>query len=251
MAFSKIIMNGQTLMDVTDTTATAGGVLDDTYFYAPSGVKTEGTIEQKTGADLTASGDTVTVPAGLYSSQVTKSVASGSAETPATTISVTPSISISNAGLITASVSATESVTPTVSAGYISSGAAGTITVSGSNTNQMTARSSSDLTVSTLTVTAPAGYYPADAAKTLSDANLSAENIKDGVTIFGVSGSYSGTDVSDTTATDGDVLSGKYFYTSDGVKTQGSLVIQHYYTGSSEPSSSTGEDGDIYLKASS
>ena len=31
-------------------------------------------------------------------------------------------------------------------------------------------------------------------------------------------------DISDTTATAGDVLSGKYFYTSNGTKTQGSIV---------------------------
>jgi len=30
----------------------------------------------------------------------------------------------------------------------------------------------------------------------------------------------------------------------------GSVVIQHYYTGSSTPSDSTGANGDIYLKTS-
>ena len=34
----------------------------------------------------------------------------------------------------------------------------------------------------------------------------------------------SGTDVSDTTAVAGDVLSGKYFYTSSGIKTQGTIT---------------------------
>ena len=54
-------------------------------------------------------------------------------------------------------------------------------------------RSSSDLTASTLTVTAPSGYYSANASKTLTDSNLTAGNIKSGTTIFGVTGSYSGT----------------------------------------------------------
>ena len=62
---------------------------------------------------------------------------SGSAATPATTITANPSISVSSGGLITASVSASQSVTPTVSAGYVSSGTAGTITVSGSATQQL------------------------------------------------------------------------------------------------------------------
>lgn len=54
----------------------------------------------RTSSDLTVSGATVTVPAGLYSTQATKSVASGSAGTPTATkgavsnhaISVTPSV---------------------------------------------------------------------------------------------------------------------------------------------------------------
>lgn len=37
--------------------------------------------------------------------------------------------------------------------------------------------------------------------------------------------SSGGTDVSDTTATASDVLSGKYFYTSAGVKTQGTMSV--------------------------
>ena len=52
-------------------------------------------------------------------------------------------------------------------------------------------KSSSDLTASTLTVTAPAGYYASAASKTLSDQYLVSGNIKSGITIFGVSGSSS------------------------------------------------------------
>ena len=57
-------------------------------------------------------------------------------------------------------------------------------------------KTSSDLTASTLTVTAPAGYYASAASKTLSDASLVSGNIKSGATIFGVSGA---TNVVDTT----------------------------------------------------
>lgn len=57
-----------------------------------------------------------------------------------------------------------------------------------------------------------------------SDSNLVAENIKKDVSVFGVTGTYAGTDVSDTTATQGDVLSGKYFYGSDGVKKEGTMT---------------------------
>lgn len=57
-------------------------------------------ITRRTSTDLTASGATVTVPSGYYSSQVTKSVASGTAGTPSATkgsvsnnqISITPTV---------------------------------------------------------------------------------------------------------------------------------------------------------------
>lgn len=57
------------------------------------------------------------------------------------------------------------------------------------NPSGINTRTSSDLTASTLTVTAPAGYYPSAATKTLTDANLSAGNIKKNVSVFGVTGS--------------------------------------------------------------
>jgi len=66
-------------------------------------------------------------------------------------------------------------------------------------------KSSSDLTASVLTVTAPAGYYSTAATKTCSDANLVTGNIKSGVTIFGVSGS---TNVVDTTIASGGAAAG-------------------------------------------
>ena len=72
----------------------------------------------------------------------------------------------------------------------------GAVTVSAIPSNYVgsgiTSRSSTDLTASNLTVTAPSGYYSSSASKTLSDANLTAENIKKNVTIFGTTGSYEG-----------------------------------------------------------
>lgn len=55
-------------------------------------------------------------------------------------------------------------------------------------------------------------------------------------------------DVSGTTAANGDVVNGKTFVKADGSAGTGSLVIQHYYTGSGTPSSSLGANGDVYLK---
>lgn len=43
MAVSKVILNGTTLMDITDTTAEAADVAEGEYYYGADGVKTAGT----------------------------------------------------------------------------------------------------------------------------------------------------------------------------------------------------------------
>ena len=79
MAISKLILNGVTQMDVTDTTTVAGDVTSGKYFYNSSGVRTSGNIAVKSENDITVSGATVTIPSGYYSSAVSKSV-QGSAD---------------------------------------------------------------------------------------------------------------------------------------------------------------------------
>ena len=138
--------------------------------YVTGGTKTATQqLTKRTSADLTASGATVTAPAGYYPAAASKSVASGSARTPATTITANPTITIDGAtGEITASVSASKSITPTVSAGYVSAGTAGTVTASGSATEQLTVITDEDVygtvtdTASTRTneVVIPAGLVP-------------------------------------------------------------------------------------------
>ena len=197
------------------TTSTSGGNLTVTWeqgFYGGGG-KTIATV--KDSDDLTVSGATVTVPAGYYATAASASVASGSASTPATSITANPTISVSSSGLITASVSASQNVTPTVSAGYVSSGTAGTVSVSGSKTQQLTTKAAATITPGTTNQTIAAGTYLTGTQTIAGDADLVAGNIKSGVQIFGVTGNLS-------------------FIT--------------YYTGSSTPSSSLGSNGDIYLK---
>lgn len=126
--------------------------------------------------NITASG---TVDVTNYASA---SVSAGSASTPTTTITANPAISVSSSGLITASVSGSKSVTPTVSAGYVSSGTAGTISVSGENTIQLTVKSSSDMTASGATVTAPAGYYTEAASKSVASGSVSVPDTSISVT---------------------------------------------------------------------
>lgn len=132
-------------------------------------------LTKRTSADLTASGRTVTAPAGYYPAAASKSIANGSAATPATTITANPTISVDPAtGEITASVSASKSITPTVSAGYVSAGTAGTVTASGSATEQLTVVTDEDV-YGTVTDTAsnmknevviPAGLVPTGGIRT-------------------------------------------------------------------------------------
>lgn len=58
------------------------------------------------------------------------------------------------------------------------------------------------------------------------------------------------TDTTATTATASDVASGKVFVKSDGSQDTGSLSFVTYYTSSSNPTSSQGNNGDIWLVTS-
>ena len=134
-----------------------------------SGTEQTGTIVTKTSSNLTVSGATVAVPAGYYASDTSKSVA--------TATQATPSISVSSSGVITASA--------TQSAGYVSSGTK-------SAKKQLSTKSATTYTPSTSNQTISSGYYLTGTQTIKGDSNLVASNIKSGVSIFGVSGSYSG-----------------------------------------------------------
>lgn len=109
---------------------TAQTVLADAGYYAldrvnvnaiPSNYVGSG-VTQRTSSDLTASGATVTAPAGYYSSSASKSVASGTAGTPTVTkgtvsnhaVTVTPSVT-NTTGYITGSTKTGTTVTVTAS----------------------------------------------------------------------------------------------------------------------------------------
>lgn len=102
---------------------------------------------------------------------------SGSAQTPATTITANPTISVDSGGLITATASATKSIAPTVNAGYVSVGTAGTVTVSGSATQQMPTKTAADLSASGDTVTAAAGFYPSAVSKAVASGSAQTPSV--------------------------------------------------------------------------
>lgn len=113
-------------------------------------------ITQRTSNDLTASGATVIVPAGYYSAQASKAVASGTATMP-TSISATNATIGTNGPGTALGLSKTISLAPEVVSGYIESGTA--VDVQVHLQTPMSINSSSNLIVSGNTMTAPAGYY--------------------------------------------------------------------------------------------
>lgn len=122
-------------------------------------------ITRRTSSDLTASGANVTVPAGYYSAQANKSVASGTAGTPTATkgtvsnhaVSVTPSVT-NTAGYITGGT--VNGTAVTVQASEL---------VSGSQT--ITANGTADVTnLASVTVAIPiVTYHTSSSAPTSSD----------------------------------------------------------------------------------
>lgn len=171
-------------VDTSDATLDSGGkMLDGVTSYA-NGTKYTGNIPTKTGANLSASGDTVTVPSGYYASQATKAVSSGSATAPATISGTSASVST---GTNTLTLSKTVSVTPTVSAGYVSSGTAGNSSVS--LTASVTTKEAATITPGTSNVEIAAGTYLTGKQTIAGSSSLVSSNIVDGVTIFNVQGS--------------------------------------------------------------
>ena len=173
-----------TFIDTSDATLTGGGQMLDGVTSYSGGTKYTGSIPTKTGSDLTASGDTVTVPSGYYASQATKAVSAGSASAPSTISGTSASVST---GTNTLTLSKTVSVTPTVSAGYVSSGTATNSSVS--LTASVTTKGAATFTPGTSDQTIASGTYLTGTQTIKGDSNLKSSNIVSGATIFSVQGS--------------------------------------------------------------
>lgn len=183
-------------------------------------------IDRWSSSDLSASGATVTAPAGYYQNAATKTISNGSVTAPST---ISGSSATVTTGTNTLTLSKTVSVTPNVTtAGYISSGTAGNSSVSLSAS--VTTQAAQTIYPSTSDQTIASGRYltGTQTVKAVTYSGLSASNILSGVTVK----------IGDSA--DDDRI----------VAVSGSVTFQTYYTGSSAPSSSLGVNGDIYLQTS-
>ena len=82
------------------------------------------------------------------------------------------------------------------------------------------------------------------------DSDINEGNIKTGIKIMGVTGNFTanGTQsAGNSVATSSEIVS-SYSAWANGQEVTGSVVINKFYTGNSEPSSDLGNNGDIYLK---
>lgn len=163
MAYSKIILNGETLMDVTSDTVDAGNLLSGKTATKNSGAKVTGNIATKSSSDLTVSGATVTAPAGYYSATASKAVATTTHPNPTATIA-------SSTGVVTAS--------HTQGTGYVTGG-----TTTG--TLNLTTQAAQTINTSTADQTIASNRWltGAQTIKSVTTTNLTAANIAEGVIV--------------------------------------------------------------------
>ena len=169
--------------DTSDATLDSAAKLPlGTSAYA-NGVKYNGTAAENDSDDITVSGATVTVPAGFYSEQASKSVANGSATAPNNIVGTSAAVSTGNN---TITLSKSVAVTPEVEPGYVASGTAGNTSVS--LTASVPTKAAATITPSTSDQTIASGTYLVGAQTVKGDANLQSSNIVYGVQIFDVTG---------------------------------------------------------------
>ncbi len=231
-------------LDTSDATALATDILSNKTAYV-NGSKITGTMTNngQTGGTITSQSGTYTIPAGYTTGgTVTANISSGSTTVSGSASASSATITTGNGTLtLTKSVS----ITPTVNAGYISSGTQGSVNIS--LTASVTTKAAATITPSTSNQTIASGTYLIGTQTIAGDADLVAGNIKSGVSIFGVTGTYSHLNTNDGAASASDINIGKIAYVN-GEEIVGEQVINRYYTGSSAPASSLGSNGDIYFQ---
>lgn len=258
--------------DTTDATLTSGGQMLSAYTAYAKGTKYTGTIPTRSASDAYLYRDpngefaSVITTSGYYSQNVETALPLASLRGDSQSKTIQPAITISTNGLITATVSGSTTTGIGVdSDGWftdVTSYTDGVITISGSNTSQLTSQVASTYYVSTAdqTIASQRWLIGAQTIKSVTTSNITASNIVSGVVVrVGDTGNASrilqvtgtaqtGIDTSDATLSNANqLLSGVTAY-AGGSKYTGTLAVLNYYTGTTAPSTSLGQYGDIYLQ---
>lgn len=151
-------------------------------------------VVRRSSTDLSASGSVVTVPSGYYTNQVTKAIDSGTYKSDYS-IAVTPGITINSSGLIQSYVNVTNVSIPVETSGYFKNTSSLSTVVRGASSKQLDVLAQTTYIPSSISQTIPSGIYLTGVQTITGDSNLIANNIKNGTTIFGVSGTFGPDDI--------------------------------------------------------
>ena len=202
--------NGNIIVDVSSSAddsialATAGTYFDKNIIF---NIKTftDPILQEKSVTPSTATQEVI--PDAGYDGLSKVNVEAMSIATQAT-----PSVSIDSSGLITA--------TATQTAGYVEAGTK-------SATKQLAFQTAKTITPTTTSqIAVSSGYYTGGTVTVKGDSNLVAENIKSGVSIFGVNGTYEGNSGGGNTDIEDSIINRTITnYTNDRVTSIGSYAF--------------------------
>ena len=260
MAISKIILNGVTQMDVTQDTVASTNLLSGYTATKNDGTKVNGAYEPPSAPTLQTKSKTYTPT----TSQQTESITPDSGYDGLDKVNITVNAIQTETKSATPSETA-QTITPS-SGKYLTSVSVGAI-ASDYVGSGITQRSSTDLTASGATVTVPSGYYSASASKsvasgtegtpTATKGTVSNHSVTVTPSVTNTSGFISGSTKTGTavTVSASELVSGTKTVTTTGMSdvtnyasVNVDISFSTIYTGSGNPSSSTGTNGDIYLK---
>lgn len=215
--------------------ASAAKVLEGCTFTAVKSIGQTGTMPNNGAWTATiAPGARVTIPKGYHdgSGSVTASgSSSGGIDTSDATATAANILSGKTAYVdgakLTGTMTNNGAISKTLAANGTYTIPAGYHNGSGKVTQRLTTKAATTYTPGTSNQTIASGTYLSGTQTIKGDSNLVAGNIKSGVSIFGVTGTYtassSGIDTSDATATAANILSGKTAYVN-GSKLTGTMT---------------------------
>lgn len=212
-------INSGSGLDTSDATATSNDILLDKTAYV-KGSKVTGSIKSKATATYVPSTEDQIISSGQYLSgnQTIKGDENLLDENIKTGVTLFEKV-----GTFTSDATATSSDVLLDKTAYVNGEkVTGIIPSKGKQT----------FTPSTENQIISSGQYLSEAQTVLGDSNLLPENIKTDITIFGITGIHAGADeLTEATATETDIKSGKIAYINGGEKVTGNVYTVENETG--------------------